>query len=80
MKKKYISAEEFDEKFEAGEDLSEYLDLDKAIRPGLKQKKIRLQLPEWMLGSVDREAKKLGVSRQAVLRMWISEKLKNQSY
>lgn len=80
MKKKYISAEEFDEKFEAGEDLSEYLDLDKAIRPELKQKKIRLQLPEWMLGSVDREAKKLGVSRQAVLRMWISEKLKNQSY
>jgi len=80
MKKKYISAEEFDEKFEAGEDLSEYLDLDKAVRPELKQKKIRLQLPEWMLGSVDREAKKLGVSRQAVLRMWISEKLKNQSY
>ncbi|MBS3771964.1 MAG: CopG family antitoxin [Bacteroidales bacterium] len=80
MKRKYISAKEFDEKFEAGEDLSEYLDMEKANRPGLKNKKIRLQLPEWMLGSVDREAKKMGVSRQAVLRMWISEKLKNQTY
>ncbi len=80
MKKRYISGEEFDEKFEAGEDLSEYLDLENASRPGLKNKKISLQLPEWMLSGVDREAKKLGVRWQALLKMWISEKLNNQSY
>ena len=80
MKKKYISGEEFEEKFEAGEDLSEYLDLNNASRPGLKNKKISLQMPEWMLSGVDREAKKLGVSRQAILKMWISENLKNQAH
>jgi hypothetical protein len=56
------------------------LDLDNASRPGLKNKKISLQMPEWMLRAVDREAKKLGVSRQAILKMWISENLKNQSH
>ena len=80
MKKKYISGEEFEEKFEAGEDLSEYLDLNNASRPGLKNKKISLQMPEWMLSGVDREAKKLGVSRQAILKMWISENLKNRAH
>jgi hypothetical protein len=78
--KKNITGEEFDEDFEAGEDLSEYLDLDNASRPGLKNKKISLQMAEWMLRAVDREAKKLGVSRQAILKMWISENLKNQSH
>jgi len=76
MKKKYITAEEFDEKFNAGEDISQYLEIDKARRPALEQKKISVSLPEWMITGIDNKARKMGISRQAVLKMWIAEKLK----
>jgi len=76
MKKKYITAEEFDEKFDAGEDISQYLEIDKARRPDLEQKKISLSLPNWMISGIDKEARKMGVSRQALMKIWINEKLK----
>jgi len=78
MKKKYISGKEFDEKFDAGEDLSEYLDLGKTKRPDLDKKKININLPAWMVNKVDEQAKKTGTSRQAILKLWIAEKLKQQ--
>jgi hypothetical protein len=77
MKKKYITGKEFDEKFETGEDLSEYLDLDNARRPELDKKKININLPAWMINQVDEQAKKMGTSRQAILKVWIAEKLKD---
>ena len=76
MKKKYITAEEFDEKFDAEEDISQYLEIDKARRPDLEQKKISLSLPHWMISGIDKEARKMGVSRQALMKIWINEKLK----
>ena len=76
MKKKYITASEFDEKFDAGEDISEYLDIDNAKRPELEQKKVSVNLPSWMVDRLDHEAKKMGITRQSVIKVWIAEKLK----
>jgi hypothetical protein len=76
MKKKYITASEFDEKFDTGEDISEYLDIDNARRPELEQKKVSVNLPLWMIARLDHEAKKMGITRQSIIKVWIAEKLK----
>jgi hypothetical protein len=78
MKKKYISAAEFDKRFEAGEELAEYLDLDHAIRPGLEQKRVSVDFPVWMIQKLDAVARRLGVTRQSVIKVFISEKLKEE--
>lgn len=78
MKKKYISAAEFDQRFEAGEELSEYLDLEQAIRPGLEQKRVSVDFPVWMIQKLDAIARQLGITRQSVIKVFISEKLKEE--
>ncbi len=79
MKKKYITAKEFEEKFESGENLRSYLDLDQASRPGLEQKRVIVDLPIWMVEKLDKVAKRLGVTRQSVIKAFISEKLKEEN-
>ncbi len=79
MKKKYMKAEEFDKKFDNGEDILEYLDLEKARRPGLEQKRVNVDFPKWMIQSLDKEAKRLGVTRQSIIKIWIAERLKHTS-
>jgi biotin operon repressor len=79
MKKKYITATEFEEKFESGEDLTSYLDIDQALRPGLEQKRVSVDFPLWMVQKLDKVAKRLGVTRQSVIKVFISEKLKEES-
>jgi len=78
MKKKYITAAEFDSKFDAGEDVSAHYDLEKAVRPGLKQKRVSVDFPEWMVQQLDQVARRLGVTRQSVIKVFISEKLKEE--
>ena len=78
MKKKYISAAEFDERFDAGEDLSAHYDLNKAVRPGLEQRRVSVDFPEWMVNQLDMVARRLGVTRQSVIKVFISEKLKEE--
>ncbi len=70
-----MKAEEFDKKFEEGQDISEYLDLSKATRPGLEQQRVNVDFPRWMLHSLDKEAKRLGVPRQSIIKVWIAERL-----
>jgi hypothetical protein len=75
MKKKSIIADEFDALFEQGTDLTEYLLLEKAERPGLKQRRVSVDFPVWMVQELDREAERMGITRQSVIKYWISEKL-----
>ena len=75
MKKKSISAEEFDTLFEQGANVVEYLSVEKAERPGLKQRRVSVDFPAWMVQELDREAKRMGITRQSVIKYWISEKL-----
>ena len=79
MKGICMKAEEFDKKFEDGEDILEYLDLEKAERPGQKQKRVNVDFPQWMIESLDREARRLGVTRQSIIKFWIAERLKDVS-
>jgi hypothetical protein len=72
---KTISAEEFDRKFDDGEDVSEYLDLSKAYRPNQEPKRVNVDFPLWMVTRLDGEARRLGVTRQALIKLWIAERL-----
>lgn len=70
-----MKAKEFDKKFDAGEDITSNLDLSKARRPEQAAKRINIDFPVWVVQRVDKEAKRLGVSRQALLKIWIAEKI-----
>ena len=70
-----MKASEFDRKFDAGEDITADLDLSAARRPGLRPRRVNVDFPSWMVESLDREARRLGVTRQAVIKLWIAERL-----
>ena len=74
-----MKAEEFDKKFDQGEDISQYLDISKARRPVQEQKRVNVDFPLWMIHLLDREAKRLGVPRQSIIKLWVSERLKKAS-
>lgn len=76
MKKNSISAAEFDRKFEENEDLTDFLKIDSKTKPGLKPKRVSVDFPEWMVQELDRAAQKLGITRQSLIKVFISEKLK----
>ena len=70
-----MKAQTFDARFERGEDVTRDLDLSKARRPGQEARRVNVDFPEWMIGSLDREAKRLGVTRQSIIKVWIAERL-----
>jgi len=79
---KTITTKEFDDKFDNGEDISEYLDFSKAIRPNALKtdtKKVNVDFPKWVIESLDKEAKKIGVTRQSIIKVWIAERLKEEA-
>ncbi len=71
-----MKAKEFDRKFESGKNVTAHLDRSKAIRPGQEQKRVNVDFPEWVIHSLDKEAKRLGVTRQSIIKVWIAERLK----
>jgi hypothetical protein len=73
--KRKISAKELDELHDSGADISAYLDYSKARRPGLEIQRVNVDFPVWMIASLDREAARMGVPRQSVIKFWISERL-----
>jgi hypothetical protein len=76
MSRKTISAEEFDRLFEEGSDeIDQYVDWQSARRPGLELRRVNVDFPQWMIAGLDREAKRRGVTRQALIKMWISDRL-----
>ena len=68
-------ASSFDKKFDNDENVIEQLDLSKARRPAEEQKRINMDIPVWMLAALDREAKRLGVTRQSIIKIWLAERL-----
>lgn len=73
-----MRAEEFDERFDAGEDVTSFLDLQAARRPGLEQRRVNVDFPSWMIAALDREAKRLGVTRQSIIKVWIADRLEHR--
>jgi len=70
-----MKAREFDRKFEAGEDMSNDVDWSKARRPNLEIKRVNVDFPAWVVEGLDRQARRLGVTRQALIKLWIAERL-----
>jgi hypothetical protein len=68
-------ASDFDKKFDEGENIIADLDLANARRPAEEQKHIDMEIPVWMLDALDREAKRLGVTRQSIIKIWLAERL-----
>jgi hypothetical protein len=72
---KAIKAKEIDEKFDKGEDISKYLNLSKIRRPEQEQKRVNVDFPLWMIQLLDKEARRLGVPRQSIIKVWVAERL-----
>ena len=73
-----MKAKELDRLFDKGEDITLYLDLTKARRPGHEQRRVNVDFPNWMIDSLDRQASRLGVTRQSVIKTWIAERLEKE--
>lgn len=74
-----MKAEKFEQAFDEGVDLTASLDLSKAKRVLQAQKRVNVDFPTWMIDSLDREASKLGVTRQSVIKVWLAERLEATS-
>ena len=71
-----MKASEFDKKFDDSENILAELDVSRARRPGEETRRINVDFPAWMVASMDREARRLGVTRQSIIKMWLAERLK----
>ncbi|MFZ0241384.1 MAG: hypothetical protein WAL90_07020 [Desulfobacterales bacterium] len=74
-----MKAKEFDKKFDDGDNILKHLDLTSANRPGRDQKRVNVDFPVWMIQRLDKEAQRLGVPRQSLIKIWIAERLEHQS-
>ena len=70
-----MKAKEIEKKFDEGEDISKHLDMSKARRPEQEQRRVNVDFPLWMIQLLDREAKRLGVPRQSIIKVWVAERL-----
>ena len=71
-----MKAREFDAAFDDNEvDIIDQLDLSRARRPGREVQRVNVDFPTWMVSSLDAEASRLGITRQAVIKTWIAERL-----
>lgn len=70
-----MKAKDFDVKFESDEDISGSVDLSKAKRINRDQKRVNVDFPVWMINSLDKEASRLGVTRQSIIKVWLAERL-----
>ena len=74
-----MNSSEFDRRFEEGESVLEALDLETARRPRLEARRVNGDVPLWMVEQLDREASRLGVTRQSIIKLWLAERLESRS-
>ena len=70
-----MKAKDFDKKFDEGKSVVNHLDLSKARRSEQEQKRVNVDFPLWMIHSLDKEAKRLGVPRQSIIKIWLADRL-----
>jgi len=70
-----MKATEFDKKFDAGEDVSDAIDWSQARRRNDQPKRVNVDFPTWVVESLDKQARHLGVTRQSLIKLWIAERL-----
>jgi hypothetical protein len=74
-----MKAKKFDSDFDAGKDITKQLDLTKARRIKQEPKRVNVDFPIWMIEELDKEAKRLGVTRQSIIKVWLAERLERSS-
>ena len=74
-----MKAKAFDNQFDEGTDITGSLDLSKAKRVLQEQKRVNVDFPTWMIESLDREARKLGITRQSIIKVWLAERLEDSA-
>ena len=74
-----MKAKSFDKKFDEGKDITDDLDLSKIIRRNQEQRRVNVDFPTWMIESLDREASRLGVTRQSIIKVWLAERLEQRA-
>ena len=79
MKVKSMKAKDFEQQFDEGVDITASLDLTKAKRVLQEQRRVNVDFPIWMIESLDREAGKLGVTRQSIIKVWLAERLESRT-
>ena len=75
----FMKAKDLDKKFDEGKNILKHLDLSKAKRPNQEQKRVNVDFPLWMIQSLDKEAKRLGVPRQSIIKIWLAERLQKSA-
>ena len=70
-----MKAKKFDHDFDAGKSVTNALDLAGARRPLQEQRRVNVDFPTWMIERLDREAGRLGVTRQSIIKLWLAERL-----
>jgi hypothetical protein len=73
-----MKASEFDKRFDEGEAILDELDIASARKPNLEQRKVNVDFPIWMIEALDRAARRMGVTRQSVIKMWLAERLESE--
>jgi hypothetical protein len=74
-----MKAKKFDSDFDNDKDVTGALDLSKARRPLREQKRVNVDFPTWMIESLDKEASRLGVTRQSIIKVWLAERLEQSA-
>ena len=74
-----MKAKDLDKLFDSGEDVAEHLDLSTKNRPGLKQRCVNVDFPDWMIQTLDKEANRICVTRQSIIKVWIAERIKDEA-
>lgn len=74
-----MKAKKFDSDFDKGKDVSDSLDLSKIRRPNQEQRRVNVDFPTWMIDSLDKEAGRLGVTRQSIIKVWLAERLEQSA-
>ncbi|MFC0269411.1 type II toxin-antitoxin system BrnA family antitoxin [Kushneria aurantia] len=70
-----MKATEFERRFDDGEDMTGALDWEHARRPNIESKRVNVDFPAWVVTGLDQQARRLGISRQALIKIWIAERL-----
>jgi hypothetical protein len=73
-----MKAKSLDRKFDEGKDITAELDLSKIKRPNQDQRRVNVDFPTWMIESLDKEASRLGVTRQSIIKVWLAERLEQR--
>lgn len=73
-----MTAQEFEKQFDDGEDITPHIDPSSIHRPGLQARRVNVDFPEWIIEKLDMQSRLIGVSRQSLIKLWVSERIQQE--